>query len=169
MVQSLPGFLDLVFECVQSKSGPREMFTTEVLEAAHPLHRGPADHKRSVGPLLSLPEVYNQLFSFCSRSDRDSCPGTMMLVSLPHPSMAVLIIVGNEAQNHSIIRKFNNRSGAVRGHTGVCVERVDQWTQNAALRGSYVQVMELEVNWPIFTTCGLPVRKSWIQSQSVVF
>ncbi len=40
------------------------MFTTEVLEAAHPLHRGPADHKRSVGPLLSLPEVYNQLFSF---------------------------------------------------------------------------------------------------------
>ncbi len=31
------------------------------------------------------------------------------------------------------------------------------------------RVMELEVNWPIFTTCGLPVRKSWIQSQSVVF
>ncbi len=36
----------------------------EVLEATHPLHRGPTDHKRSVGPLLSLPEVYNQLFSF---------------------------------------------------------------------------------------------------------
>ncbi len=29
--------------------------------------------------------------------------------------------------------------------------------------------MELEVNWPIFTTCGLPVRKSCIQSQSEVF
>ncbi len=28
------------------------------------LHRGPTDHKRSVGPLLSLPEVHNQLFSF---------------------------------------------------------------------------------------------------------
>ncbi len=37
---------------------------TEVLEAAHPLHRGPTDHKRSVGPLLSLPEVHDQLFSF---------------------------------------------------------------------------------------------------------
>ncbi len=37
---------------------------TEVLGAAHPLHRGPTDHKRSVGPLLSLPEVHNQLFSF---------------------------------------------------------------------------------------------------------
>ncbi len=31
---------------------------------AHSLHRGPTDHKRSVGPFLSLPEVHNQLFSF---------------------------------------------------------------------------------------------------------
>ncbi len=37
---------------------------TEVLEAGHSLLRGPSDHKRSVGPLLSLPEVHNQLFSF---------------------------------------------------------------------------------------------------------
>ncbi len=29
-----------------------------------PLHRGPTDHKRSVGPLLSLPEVHDQFFSF---------------------------------------------------------------------------------------------------------
>ncbi len=26
--------------------------------------RGPTDHKRSVGPLLSLPEVHDQLFGF---------------------------------------------------------------------------------------------------------
>ncbi len=39
-----------------------EMFTPEVLEAAHPLHRGPTDH--NVGPLLSLPEVHDQLLSF---------------------------------------------------------------------------------------------------------
>ncbi len=32
---------------------------TEVLEIAHPLHRGPTDHKRSVGPLLSLSEVHD--------------------------------------------------------------------------------------------------------------
>ncbi len=37
---------------------------TEVLEATHPLHRGPTDHKRSAGLLLSLPEVHDQLFSF---------------------------------------------------------------------------------------------------------
>ncbi len=50
-----------------------------------------------------------------------------------------LIIVGNEAQNHSIISKFNNRGGAVRGHAVVCVERVEQGTQDTALWGSYVQ------------------------------
>ncbi len=48
--------LTCVWMCaVQVRSS--EMFTPRVLEAAHPLHRGPADHKRSVGPLLSLPEV----------------------------------------------------------------------------------------------------------------
>ncbi len=34
----------------------------------------------------------------------------------------------------------------------MCVERVEQGTQNAALRGSYVQGDEFEVNWPTFTT-----------------
>ncbi len=63
MVQSLPGFLDLCLNVC----GPCQVLGavyTEVLEAAHPLHRGPTDHKRSLGPLLSLPEVHDQLFSF---------------------------------------------------------------------------------------------------------
>ncbi len=47
-----------------------------------------------------------------------------------------LIIVGNEAQNHRIISQFNNRSGAVRGHT---VVRVEQGAQDTTLWGSYVQ------------------------------
>ncbi len=63
MVQSLPGFLDLCLNVCSPSQVLGDVYT-EVLEAAHPLHRGPADHKRSVGPLLSLPEVYNQLFSF---------------------------------------------------------------------------------------------------------
>ncbi len=50
-----------------------------------------------------------------------------------------LIIVGNEAQNHSIISKFNNRSGAVRRHSVGCVEKVEQGTQDQTLWGSYVQ------------------------------
>ncbi len=96
---------------------------TEVLEAAHPLHRGPTDHKRSEGPLLSLPEVYNQLFSFAQRKTVVLAPWCKSLYLI---QVCGLIIVGNEAQNHSIISKFNNRGGAVRGHAVVGVERVEQ-------------------------------------------
>ncbi len=44
-----------------------------------------------------------------------------------------LVIVGNEAQNHSIISKFDNRCGSVRGHTVMCVESVEQGTQDTTL------------------------------------
>ncbi len=63
MVQPLPGFLNLSLN-VCSPCQVLGDVNTEVLEAAHPLHRGPTDHKRSVGPLLSLPEVHGQLFGF---------------------------------------------------------------------------------------------------------
>ncbi len=62
MVQSLPGFLDLCLNVCSPSQVLGDVYT-EVLEAVQPLHRGPTDHK-SVGLLLSLPEVYNQLFSF---------------------------------------------------------------------------------------------------------
>ncbi len=63
MVQSLPGFLDLCLN-VCSPSQVVGDVHTEVLEATHPRHRGPTDYKRSVGLLLSLPEVHDQHFSF---------------------------------------------------------------------------------------------------------
>ncbi len=63
MVQSLPVFLNLCLNACSPCQVLGDVYT-EVLEAAHPLHRGPTDHKRSVGPLLSLPEVDDQLFSF---------------------------------------------------------------------------------------------------------
>ncbi len=130
-------FLTGVWMCaVQVRSS--EMFTPKVLEAAHPLHRVPTDHKRSVGPLLSLPEVYNQLFSF-AHVQRETVVLAPWCKSLYFIQVCGLIIVGNEAQNHSIISKFNNRSGAMRGHTVVCVERLEQGTQDIALWGSYVQ------------------------------
>ncbi len=78
MVQSLPDFLNLCLNVCSPSQVLGDVYT-EVLEAAHPLHRGPTDHKRSVGPLLSLPEVHNQLFSFAqNQRERDSCPDTMM-------------------------------------------------------------------------------------------
>ncbi len=60
MVQSLPGFLDMCLNVCSPCQVLGDVYT-EVLEATHPLHRDPTDHKRSVGPLLSLPEVHDQL------------------------------------------------------------------------------------------------------------
>ncbi len=105
---------------------------TEVLEATHPLHRGPTDHKRSVGPLLSLPEVHDQLFSF-AHVQRETVVLAPWCESLHLIQVCGLVIVVNEAQNHSIIRKFNNRSGAVRGHAVVGVERIEQGAQDTLL------------------------------------
>ncbi len=127
MVKSLPGFLNLNLNVCSLIQVLRYIYT-EVLEAAFPLHRGPTDHKRSVGPLLSLPEVRERQLSW----HHDVSLSTIIQV-------CGLIIFGNESQNHSIISKFDNRSGAVRGHAVVCVERVEQGTQDTTLWGSYVQ------------------------------
>ncbi len=136
MVQSLPGFLNLCLN-VCSPSQVLGAVYTRVLETAHPPHRGPTDHKRSVGPLLSLPEVHNQLDSF-GHIQRETA---LYLIQV-----CGLIIVGNEAQNHSIISKFDNRSRALRGHTVMSVDRVEQGTQDTTFRA-----IEFEVNWPTFT------------------
>ncbi len=85
MVHSLPGFLNLCLNVCSPSQVLGDVYT-EVLEAAYSLHRGPADHKRSVRQQVFLSEVHNQLFGF-AHVQRDSCPGTMLLVSPPHPSM----------------------------------------------------------------------------------
>ncbi len=117
MIQSLPGFLDLCLNVCSPSQVLWDVYT-EVLEATHPLHSGPTDHKRSVGPLLSLPEVHDQLFSF-AHVQRETVVLAPWCKSLYLIQVCGLIIVVNEAQNHGIISKFNNRSGAVRGHTVV--------------------------------------------------
>ncbi len=63
MVQSLPGFLNLCLNVCSPSQVLGDVYT-DVLEAAYLLHRGPTDHKRSVGQQVSLSEVHNQLFSF---------------------------------------------------------------------------------------------------------
>ncbi len=137
MVQSLPGFLNLSLNVCSPCQVLGDVYT-EVLEATHPLHRGPTDYKRGVGPLLSLPEVDNQLFSF-AHVQRETVVLAPWCESLHLIQVCGLVIVVNEGQNHSIVRKFDNRSGAVRGHAVVCVERVEQGAQDTALWGSYVQ------------------------------
>ncbi len=118
MVQSMPGFLNLSLNVCSPCQVLGDVYT-EVLEATHPLHRGPTDHKRSVGPLLSLPEVQDQLLVLLTFRERQL--SWHHDVSLYLSQVCSLIIVVNEAQNQSIISKFNDRSGAVRGHAVVSV------------------------------------------------
>ncbi len=88
MVQSLPGFINLCLNVCSPSQVLGDVYT-EVLEAAHPLHRGPTDHKRSVGPMLSLPEVYNQLFSF-AHIQRETVV-TILSVSVIRPCPTLLV------------------------------------------------------------------------------
>ncbi len=113
MVQSLPGFLHLCLNVCSPSQVLWDVYT-EVLEAAYSLHRGPTDHKRSVGQQVSLSEVYNQLFSF-AHIQRETVVLAPWCESLYLVQVCGLIIVGNESQNHSIISKFDNRCGSVRG------------------------------------------------------
>ncbi len=133
MVQSLPGFLNLSLNVCSPSQVLGDVYT-EVLEATLLLHRGPTDHKRSVGPLLSLPEVHDQLLSF-AHVQRETVVLAPWCESLYLLQVCGLVIVVNEAQNHSIIRKFNNGSGAVRGHAVVGVERVEQGAQDLLCSG----------------------------------
>ncbi len=119
MVQPLPGFLNLSLNVCSPCQVLGDVYT-EVFEAAHPLHRGPTDHKRSVGPLLSLPEVHDQRFGF-AHVQRETVVLAPCCKSLHLIQVCGLVIVVNEAQDHSIIRKFNDRCGAVRGHAVVGV------------------------------------------------
>ncbi len=66
MVQSLPGFPNLCLYVCSPSQVLGDVYA-EVLEAAYSLHRGPTDHKRSVGQQVFLPEVYNQLLTFRER------------------------------------------------------------------------------------------------------
>ncbi len=118
MVQPLPGFLNLCLNVCSPSQVLGDVYT-EVLEATHPLHRGPTDHKRSVGLLLSLPEVHDQLLSF-AHVQRETVVLAPWCKSLHLIQVCGLVTVVDEAQNHSIIRKFDNRGGAVWGHAVVC-------------------------------------------------
>ncbi len=94
MVQSLPGFLNLCLNVCSPCQVLGDVYT-EVLEATHPLHRGPIDHKRSVGLLLSLPEVHDQLLSF-AHVQRETVVLTPWCKSLHLIQVCGLIIVGKQ-------------------------------------------------------------------------
>ncbi len=95
MVQPLPGFLNLCLDVCSPSQVLGDVYT-EVFEAAYSLHRGPTDHKRSVGPQVSLSEVHNQLFSF-AHIQRETVVLAPWCKSLHLIQVCGLIVVGNNS------------------------------------------------------------------------
>ncbi len=59
---------------------------------------------------------------------------SMLLFSVGH-----LIVVGDQAYHRCVIGKFDDDVGAVCGCTVVCVQGVQEWAENAALRSTSVE------------------------------
>ncbi len=158
MVQSLPGFLNLCLNVCSPSQVLGDVYT-EVLEATHPLHRGPTDHKRSVGLLLSLPEVHDQLLSLLTFRERQLSW---------HHDVSLSTSSKYAASSSLLMRPRTTVSSANLTIEVELWEDTQSWVYREYSRGLRTQpcgapmfrVMELEVNWPTFTTCGLAVRKS---------
>ncbi len=53
-------------------------------------------------------------------------------------SVGPLIVVGDQAYHHCVISKFDDDVGAVCGCTVMCVQGVQEWAENTALRSTSV-------------------------------
>ncbi len=54
-------------------------------------------------------------------------------------SVGRLIVVGDQTYHRCVIDKFDDDVGAVCSCTVVCVQGVQEWAENAALRGTSVE------------------------------
>ncbi len=145
----------------------------EELKAVYPLHRCLVDGDgvcsllcllKSTTKLLGLVDVEWEVVLLAPFSQ-----GTHLL------SVGRLIVVGDQAYHRCVIGKFDDDVGAVCSCTVVCVQAVQEWAEDAALRGNQCWGSgEMRCCCPILTTWLLPVRKSQdpaaqrsVQSQSL--
>ncbi len=98
----------------------------------------PTDHKRGVGLLLSLPEVHDQLFSLLTFRKRPLSWHHDVSISTSS-KYAVSSLLEIRPRNTVSSANLTIEVAAVRGHAVMCVERVEQGTQDTTLWGSYVQ------------------------------
>ncbi len=54
-------------------------------------------------------------------------------------SVGRLIVVSDQAYHHCVVSEFDDDFGAVCGCTVVCVQGVQEWAEDAALRGTSVE------------------------------
>ncbi len=58
-------------------------------------------------------------------------------------SVGRLIIVSDQAYHRCVVREFDDDVGAVCGCTVMCVQGIQEWAEDAALRSTSVEVSEL--------------------------
>ncbi len=105
----------------------------EELKAVYPLHRCLVDGDGCVFSALS-PEIHHQLLGLVDVEWEvvllaPFSQGTHLL------SVGRLIVVGDQAYHRCVIGKFDDDVGAVCSCTVVCVQAVQEWAEDAALRG----------------------------------
>ncbi len=54
-------------------------------------------------------------------------------------SVGRLIVVSDQAYHRCVVSEFDDDVGAVYGCTVMCVQGVQEWAENAALRGTSVE------------------------------
>ncbi len=118
-------------------SGPCEILSdvnAEELKAAHPLHRCLVDGDGCVYSAL-FPEIHHQLLGLVN------VEGEVVLLtpfsqSTHLLSVGHLIVVSDQAYHRCVIRKFDDDIGAVFCCTVMCVQGVQEWAEDKALRSS---------------------------------
>ncbi len=109
----------------------------EELKAVYPLHRYLDDGDVCVFSALS-PEIHHQLLGLID------VEGEVVLLT-PFSqdthllSVGCLIVVSDQAYHRCVVSKFDDDVGAVCGCTVVCVQGVQEWAEDAALRSTSVE------------------------------
>ncbi len=63
-------------------------------------------------------------------------------------SVGRLIVVGDQAYHHCVVSEFDDDVGAVCGCTVTCVQGVQEWAENTALRSTSVRSAEMKCCCP---------------------
>ena len=123
-----------------SVDGPCEFLSnvdTEELETADSLHRCSIDGDGAVFSVF-LPEVHHKLLGFTDVEGEvviltPACQSVHLL------SVGCFIIVSDQTYHRRIVSKLNDGIGAMCRHTVMCVQGIQEWAKNTALRGSSVE------------------------------
>ncbi len=121
-------------------SGPWKIVSgmnAEELKAVYPLHRFLVDGDGCVFSALS-PEIHHQLLGLVDVEWEvvllaPFSQGTHLF------SVGHLIVVSDQAYHRCVVSKFDDDVGAVCGCTVICLQGVQEWAEDTALRSTSVE------------------------------